>query len=208
MKAKSQRKQVEDKLSETVLEMLKAFFPKGKEMTLKEIMKKSSYSYEPVYRTLQELEKKKIIGVKKFGKTLVYDLNFSKQEPKIAFYLYAVRRANDFSKKHPSIFAALSELPEDKIDILAIFGSYAKGIQHEKSDVDVICVTSENDLTSKIRALKHAYNKNFSPVVLPKSEFAKIKVENKEFWHDLVEYGIIFKGYELFYYYTYLKEER
>ncbi len=203
--AKKSVKIAEDRLSETELEMLQAFFPKGKDLTLKEIMNKSEYSYEPVYRTLQELTKKKLINVKKFGKTLVYDLNFLKPESKIAFYLYATNRAREFSKKHPTIFTAISELPEDKIDILAIFGSYSKGIQHEKSDVDVICVTSEKDLTTKIRALKHAYNKNFSPIVLPKIEFAKIKVENKEFWHDLFEYGIIFKGHELFYYYTYLE---
>ena len=198
-------KKVEGKLSETELEMLQSFFPEGKDLTLKKIMERASYSYEPTYRTLQELTKKKIIYAKKFGKTLVYEIELKKIESKTAFYHYAIRKASGFSKKHPFISTAISELPEDKIDILAVFGSYAKGTQHEKSDVDVICVTSENEIASKIRALKHAYNKNFSPVVIPKSEFAKIKTENKEFWNDLVKYGIIFKGYELFYYYTYLQ---
>ena len=198
-------KRVEDKLDETELEILQSFFPEGRDLTLKEVMKRSDYSYEPVYRTLQKLTKRSILLVKKFGKTLVYELNLKKTAAKVAFYLYATKRANEFSKKHPSIFAAISELPEDKIDILAIFGSYAKGTQSERSDIDIICVTSENEeLTSKIRALKHAYNKDFTPVVIPKNEFAKIKIENKEFWNDLVKYGIIFRGYDLFYYYTYL----
>lgn len=207
MARKTINKIIEDKLNETELEMLQSFFPEGKDLTLKEIMNRSGYSYEPVYRTLQELTKKKIISVKKFGKTLVYKLDFKKTGSKLAFYLYATRRASEFSRKYPSIFAAISEIPEDNLDILAIFGSYAKGTQTEKSDVDVICVTSENELVSKIRALKHAYNKNFSPVILSKIEFAKIKIENKEFWQDLVKYGIIFKGCELFYYHAYLKEE-
>ena len=208
MAKKRIKKLEEGKPSETELEMLQSFFPEGMDITLKEIMKRSSYSYEPVYRTMQELTKKKIISVQKFGKTLVYSLDFKKSSSKTAFYLYATNRANEFARKHPSIFSAVSELPEDKIDILAIFGSYAKGAQHERSDIDIICVTSERELTAKIRALKHAYNKNFSPVVLPKNEFAKIKTENKEFWHDLVKYGIIFKGYELFYYYAYFIEKK
>lgn len=204
MPTKLTKKTESGKLSETELEILQSFFPEGKELTLKKIMERSGYSYEPIYRTLQGLVKKQIISLKKFGKTLVYELNFNKTEPKIAFYHYSIKRANEFSKKHHPISTAMSELPEDKIDILAIFGGYAKGTQHERSDVDVICVASENEMASKIRALKHAYNKNFSPVVIPKSEFAKIKTENKEFWHDLVKYGIIFKGYDLFYYYAYL----
>lgn len=200
------KKIVEDKLNETELEILQSFFPRGRDLTLKEIMKRSGYSYEPVYRTLQNLTKKNIVLVKKFGKTLVYELSLKKTSVKVAFYLYATKRANEFSKEYPSIFTAISELPEDKMDILAIFGSYAKGTQSERSDVDIICVTSENEeLTSKIRALKHAYNKEFTPVVIPKNEFAKIKTENKEFWNDLTKYGIIFKGYDLFYYYTYLR---
>lgn len=204
MPTKSAKKTESGKLSETELEMLQSFFPEGKEITLKEIAKRSGYSYEPIYRTLQGLVKKQIISLKKFGKTLVYELNFKKTEPKIAFYHYSIKRANEFSKKHHPISTAMSELPEDKADILAVFGSYAKGIEHEKSDVDIICVTSENGMDKKIRSLTHTYGKDFSPVVLLKGEFAKIKVENKEFWHDLVNYGIIFKGYDLFYYYAYL----
>jgi predicted nucleotidyltransferase len=202
--AKKSKKIEEDNLSKTELDILQSFFPEGKEITLKEIAKRSKYSYEPIYRTLQELTKKQLVNSKRFGKTLVYELNFKKTQSKIAFYHYATEKASKFSKKHRPIFSAMSELPEDKIDILAVFGSYAKGIEHEKSDVDVICVTSETRMDKTIRSLTHIYGKDFSPVVLPKSEFAKIKSENKEFWHDLVNYGIIFKGYDLFYYYAYL----
>jgi predicted transcriptional regulator len=202
--AKKLTQKEEDNLSKTELDLLQSFFPEGKEITLKDILKRSGYSYEPIYRTLQELTKKGLITVKRFGKTLVYELNFKKIEARMAFYHYALERAKEFSKKNHPISTAMSELPEDKIDILAIFGSYAKGTQHEKSDVDVICVTSDNEIKRAISALTHTYGKEFSPVVLPKSEFAKIKSENKEFWHDLITYGIIFKGYDLFYYYAYL----
>jgi predicted nucleotidyltransferase len=205
---KTNKKEAE-KLKETEINILQSFFPKGKDITLKEIMKKANYSYEPTYRTLKELTKKRIINVKKFGKTLVYSLDLKRESSKIAFYLYSKNRLNNFKEKHFTILSALSELPEDKVDILALFGSYAKGNERENSDIDLLCVTPEKkELKNTIYSLKRSYNLDFSPILLPKIEFAKIKKENKEFWADLVEYGIIFKGYELFYYYAYLAGEK
>ncbi len=197
----------ESELSKTELDILQSFFPKGKDITLKEIMTKSGYSYEPVYRTLQNLVKKGQISVKRFGKTLVYALDFKKEYSKLAFYHYAKERLKIFRKKHFNITSALLSLSEDKTDILAVFGSYAKGNERKESDIDVICETSEaKELKDEIYSLKRSHNLDFSTVVVSKIEFSKIRMENKEFWHDLVEYGIIFKGYELFYYYAYLVE--
>lgn len=203
---KEPAKKKKEKFKETDFAILKSFFPEVKEITLRKIMERSGYSYEPCYRTVNKLVKEKILDVKKFGKTLVYSINLNKNQARISFYLYSTRRANDFSSSQPSIFAALSEIPEDKIDFLAVFGSYAKGTFTEKSDVDVICVSEEKEyIEKKIKSLRYGYGKHFTPIVMSKTEFAKIKEENKEFWNDLVNYGIIFKGYELFYYYAYLR---
>ena len=93
-----------------------------------------------------------------------------------------------------------------EIHSIVLFGSYAKGTQTEKSDVDVICVSDQKKLIEdKIKSLRYGYGKHFTPIVMLKTEFAKIKEENKEFWNDLLNYGIIIKGYETFYYYAYLK---
>ena len=192
-------------LDETNLNILESFFPKGIDKTIKEIQKISGYSYEPVHRTLASLVKRKIVLEKKVGKTLVYSLKFDTVFAKIAFYLYATQKANLFSQQQPNIYVAIAELPEEELDILTIFGSYAKGTQSKKSDVDILCVAHKTEvMKSKILSLKHSYNIDFSPIVMDRTEFAKIKNENKEFWSDLVEFGIIFKGYDLFYSYAYL----
>ena len=65
-----------DGLNEAETRILKSLFPKGTDATLREVMEKSGYSYEPVYRNVQELLKRKIITEKKFGKTLVYSIDF------------------------------------------------------------------------------------------------------------------------------------
>ena len=195
-----------NRLSENELRVLSSFFPEGKEITLKIIQKRTKLSYEPVHRIIKQLVDKKLVIEKKFGKTLVYSLDFSKEKIRIAFILYANEKKEKFEEKHRNIYRALSKIEEGDIDFLAVFGSYAKGIPTKKSDVDVLCVSSnKNKVESKIKSLRYETNLEFTPVIMSKTEFTKIKDENKQFWNDLVDYGIIFKGYELFYYNSYLR---
>ena len=195
-----------NKLSETEFEVLKSFFPKGQEITLKEIRSRSKLSYEPVYRTLKHLEEKHLVNIKKIGRTLVYSLEFKRDLVKMAFILYANERKIIFSEKHLVLSKKLSEIQEETVDFLSVFGSYAKGNETKNSDIDIICVDSnKNKIENKLKALRYETNFEFAPVVIPKKEFLKIEKENIHFWEDLVNYGIIFKGYELFYYLAYLK---
>lgn len=193
-------------LKETELKILSSFFPEGKEITLKKIMERSNLSYEPIHRTVNILNEKKLISSKKFGKTFVYSLNFEKEDVKIAFFFYAKEKLKDFSKNHKLIFNGLSKINDDNIDFLAVFGSYAKETQTKDSDVDILCISSNKKEDEKeIKSLKYETNLDFAPVVMPKTEFKKIKKENEVFWNDLVKFGIIFKGYELFYSEAYLR---
>ena len=195
-----------NKLSKNELRVLSSFFPEGKDITLKIIQKRTKLSYEPVHRIIKQLVDKKLLIEKKFGKTLVYSLDLSKEKIRIAFILYANEEKEKFEGKYGNIYRALSKIEEGDIDFLSIFGSYAKGSPTKKSDVDVLCVSSNKTKTEReIKSLRYETKLEFTPIVIPKSEFAKIKKENEQFWKDLVEYGIIFKGYELFYYYAYIK---
>ena len=195
-----------NKLSENELNVLSSFFPGGNEITLKIIQGRTKLSYEPTHRIIKQLLERELVIEKKFGKTLVYSLSFSKEKIKIGFILYANEKKERFAEKYGVIYRALSKISEEDIDFLAVFGSYSKGNPTKKSDVDVLCVSSnKNKVENEIKGLRYETNIEFAPVVISKTEFAKIKNENKQFWKDLVDYGIIFKGYELFYYHAYLK---
>ncbi|MBU2104820.1 MAG: nucleotidyltransferase domain-containing protein [Nanoarchaeota archaeon] len=194
------------KLSENELKVLSSFFPEGKEITLKVIQKRSKLSYEPVHRIAKQLIDKKLLFVKKFGKTLVYSLDFIREKIKIAFILYSNERKEKFAEDYGRIYKALSKIDEEDIDFLVVFGSYAKGNPTKQSDVDILCISpNKNKVESRLKGLRYETNFEFTPVVMTKTEFVKIKKENEPFWKDLVDYGVIFKGYELFYYYAYLK---
>jgi len=195
-----------NKLSENELKVLGSFFPEGEEITLKIIQERTNLSYEPVNRLLKQLVRKNLVIEKKFGKTLVYFLDFTKEKIKIAFILHANERKEKLADDYGRVFRALLKVDEEDFDFLAVFGSYAKGNPTKHSDVDVLCVSShKNRVEDKLKELRYETNIEFTPVVMSKLEFAKIKKENEQFWKDLVEYGIIFKGYEIFYYYAYIK---
>jgi len=193
-------------LNETELKVLSSFFPEGEEITLKIIQKRTKLSYEPVYRTVKELVKKKIISKKNFGKTLVYNLEFDKEEPKFAFYYYMTERIITFSKKHNKVFRAVKDIEKEPFDIIILFGSYSKGSETKNSDVDLMIVTDEKNKENEIYGLKHIYNLDFAPAFVKKREFPKIKKENNILWNSLKNFSIVFKGIDLYYYWMYKNE--
>jgi predicted nucleotidyltransferase len=188
---------------------LRSFYPEGGEIILKELEKRTGYSYERVNFYLKSLTAKKAVIEKKVGRTLVYSLDFKKTYSKIAYYLYATKRANEFSSKKADVFTGISELPEEDIDLYAIFGSYAKGTEKKDSDIDLLCVTDKKGkIETAVSSIKRRYNLHIHSLSIPRTEFAKINKENPEFWKDFVNYGTIFKGYELFYSYAYGKQSK
>lgn len=185
--------------------ILRSMFPKGRDMTIKEIREHAPYSsYERNNTYLKSLAQKKAIQEKKIGKTLIYSIISDKWFSKQAFHAYAFKRAQEFSEKNIIIAKAIRELPEELTELILIFGSYAKGTERKESDIDVIIVSSEKEkIELAIASIKRRYGFQLHPIVIQKSEFVKIKSENKELWESLINYGILFKGYELFYYYVY-----
>ncbi len=195
-----------NEITEAEFVFLRSFYPEGREITLGEIKKRTGYSYERVNSYLKGLATKKAVIEKKVGRTLVYSLDFKKIYSKIAYYLYATKRANEFTSRRPDVFVGISELPEEEIDLYMIFGSHAKETERKDSDVDLLIVSSDKEkIEIALTSIRRRYNLKIHPIIIPKTEFAKIRNENKELWESLTTHGIIFKGYELFYYYAYGK---
>ncbi len=62
-------------ITESELRIMAGFFPEGSSVTIKEIEKASGYSYERVYSTLMDLQKKRIVEGKKVGRTWSFNLD-------------------------------------------------------------------------------------------------------------------------------------
>ena len=197
-------------MSEGEYSVLRGFYPEVKGLTIAKIRERTGYSYEPAYSYLQSLVKKNIVSVEKVGKTLVYALDMSKWYAKRAYHMYALDRAIEFSRRsqqHRIIYNMLKEIPENKVEMIVLFGSYSRAKEEKESDIDVMIVSSEEkEVKNAVRKIRAVYNLELAEVILPKSEFAKIKDENKILWDELIRSAIIFKGYDDFYYYAYGRE--
>jgi predicted nucleotidyltransferase len=185
--------------------VISSLFPEGKDMTIKDIMERTEYSYERVNSALKSLAEKKIVGEKKVGKTLVYSLDLHSLYAGIGFDHYMLEREIEFIKKHRGAYNAIKEIMDNPhIWMIVLFGSYSKGTESKQSDVDIICVSDNKAETEHfIKSLRYKHNVEFAPVVLPLHEFPKIRNDNPELWHDLKQYGIVFKGEDYFYSWMY-----
>ncbi len=189
--------------------VISAFFPEAQEMTIKEIQERVDYSYERVNTALKSLTEKKIVTLDKKGKTLVYSLDLQHLDTELGFRGYLLERKIEFIKKHKILYQAINEIVNNPNTwMVVLFGSYSKGTESKNSDVDILCISHKKKETEQfIRSLKHRYNLNFSPVILPFHEFPNIKKDNLELWNDLKQYGIAFKGGDTFYFWMYKNEK-
>ena len=191
-------------INEGEFSSLVSFFPDGKDLDIKTIQKRAGYSYERMHHYLKSLADRKIIVEGRKGNALVYSINTDNWYAKLAHYHYSSLKAIKFFREHTKIKLGIGQIPQDKIDILIVFGSYSKGTQKSSSDIDVMIVTHyKKNIESSIRNIKNMYGLDLQAVIMKREEFGKIRNENKVLWESLVKDGIIIKGSDLLYYYAY-----
>ena len=188
--------------------IIASFFPEGEKMTIKEIGERVNnyYSYERLNTSLKSLVDKKIAKEEKMGKTLIYSLDLTNLYSQVmGFSAYMLQREIDFINKHKNIYNAIKEIEANPLIWgVVLFGSYSKDLETKQSDIDIICIASRKEEVKQfLDSLKHKYNINFAPIILPLHEFPNIKEDNPELWNDLKLYGIAFKGDDYFYSWMY-----
>lgn len=186
-------------LNDIETRILACFFPALEKKTAKEIEGCSGYSHEPVFRTLKSLVKRKYLKETKIGKTNVYEF-IKTDETLLVFVNYMMEKASRFKNKHALLYKRLKEFADSiRADCIILFGSYAKGTETEKSDIDLLCVTNERDVERKAAVFKTKYNITIRPVVVRPDDFKNIKKDNEAFYNDMVMYGIMLTGHEFFF---------
>ncbi|WP_456474197.1 nucleotidyltransferase domain-containing protein [Candidatus Pyrohabitans sp.] len=185
-------------ITESELRVMAGFFPRGGSVTIKDIEKASGYSYERVYSTLKDLQRKGVVEGIKVGKTWSFKLDYNRDECLLSFVYYGVNKKEKFKKTHRKVSKLLDEYLS-KIDArcAVVFGSYAKGDAKRGSDIDLLLVTADEDFEKKALALRHKYNLRLNPVKV--SSIKSIKEENKIFFKEIRDFGVVIKGFEYFF---------
>lgn len=133
-----------------------------RKLHVREIARLLHANHRTIGLTLRQLEKKRIMDSKIAGKNKMFSLNmnniFTKEYITMAESLQKIK----LLEKHFFFKKLLTDLnPPLRTEPLILFGGYAKGLEHKKSDIDLLLITErkEQKIAAKIKELGKVYNK-------------------------------------------------
>lgn len=131
------------------------------QLTIRGIAKRLGKSYTLVYNNIADLEKKDLIRKQNVPPAQIINLN--EFAPTEIFVDIELKRKKEFLRKYPWIEVMLEDIlgsTKNLFFILLIFGSYAKGTQTTKSDIDLLIIVQDKKDIKEIENLIHkAYTK-------------------------------------------------
>jgi len=122
----------EEILNETgkILKVIAIYPTKG--LTLREISRKSRVSLGKTSEIIELFRKKEIIQIKQVGKSYLITFNFDNEE--------AVRLKRSLNISLFLNSEIVNKIMETYPDVIVLFGSFEKGLDTERSDIDLLVV--------------------------------------------------------------------
>ncbi|MBU1078674.1 MAG: nucleotidyltransferase domain-containing protein [Spirochaetes bacterium] len=106
-----------------------------------------------IARKVQELYENNIVDFKQEGKNKVVFLKKSLEAKQYA-YNAETQKLLDIIKKYPNLRRIIELIKKnEKINLVILFGSYAKGIAKKDSDIDIYMDTTDNKLKEDIESI-------------------------------------------------------
>lgn len=112
----------------------------NKQIYGREISNKLSLPNKSIANHLNELENKFIIKSKIIGKQKYFNLNFENSTTKDWLSIIEIKKKINFLNKHIIINEFYNKIEKEVNGIIIVFGSYAKGIEKENSDLDLLII--------------------------------------------------------------------
>jgi len=125
---------------------------------LREIARILNASHSTILRKIDGLVKENVLDYKKEGKNKVF---FIKNNLKSKNYVYSaeIYKLNKLLKKNPELSIILESIKRNFLNgMIILFGSYAKGIPKQNSDIDIYLETNNNSLKNKIKGINSRLN--------------------------------------------------
>ena len=120
---------------------------------IREIARRLKTNQTSVKRRLDKLYKQNIVDYKIEGKNYVYFIKKS-LEAKSFVIISENYKFILFLEKYPKLKGIIKKITEkENIDMAIIFGSYAKGIANESSDIDLYIESENLDLKKEIELI-------------------------------------------------------
>ncbi len=173
-----------------------SLFTKGpdKEYYIREVEKLLKISSRTALVTLAKLEKKGILESKIKGKIKIYSIKKSILSREFLILTEQYKRIRFLEENH-LIKEILEKADEYMQGIILVFGSYAKAIQKDDSDLDLFIVGKFYE--DKIKEVGKKYGINVNIKSYPMKIFKK-EINNDVLLKEIVEDHVLIKGAEEF----------
>jgi len=161
---------------ETEIKILEFMLNKKEPLTINALAKSIKKDYKIVHTAVQKLTLKGILSEKKVGMACVLEIN---QKSSIEIFEAEYRRRENLirNKNLRILYETLLKQPFQFIAL--IFGSYARGEQTKKSDIDLMIISSENRM-SQLKSALNLLPLDIHLIFFDYKEFMQMK-NSKEF---------------------------
>ena len=156
----------------------------------RDISRKLEMNQKTISTILNNLEKKDVVKFSSEGRNKYYYLNIFNHSTKDVLKLIEINRKIIFLKEHSKLRRLFEELDSKSEGILLIFGSYAKGEETKKSDLDIYSMGKIKDVDD----LEKSYGIKISVIRSSKKKFDK----NLNIVKEVMKTHIVLKGVEEF----------
>ena len=175
------------------------------QFTINQIAKITDFDYGYVNREINKLIKKSIIGKKTVGNAHLCSLNLKNDETMPLVFEEEIRKRISFYSKHKVLKEYFSDFlkgaEQYSIHSVLLFGSYAKGAQTEKSDLDLLVINENKQFSNKAQnALNNAFRLStleINPIIISRKEFlqmlsnkAKLNIGKEALKSHIIVYGV------------------
>ena len=164
-----------------------------REYYIREVEKLLEVSSRTSLVTLAKLEKQGILESKTKGKIKAYSIKKAGMSREFFILTEQYKKIRFFEDKH-LIREVLEKADECLQGIVIVFGSFAKGIQKDDSDLDLFIVGKYND---KIKQVGKTYGIDINIKSYPISFFEK-EINNDILLKEIIRNHILIKGVEGF----------
>jgi len=147
-----------------------------KSYTMHELSRLLEIPYASFYRTVQTI--KDLLIIETVGKSKVIRLNTNNPVVKSHLIVSSDEERKDYLKNQPIIRKIAAEL--NTRDIVILFGSYAKGGQNEKSDIDILVINKDGKKSVSFSKYELFYKKRINPIFVRKKEFKEMLKDKEE----------------------------
>jgi predicted nucleotidyltransferase len=166
-----------------------------KRFTMHELSIALNIPYASFYRTIQGL--RDIVATEAIGRSKVICLK--KDNPIVKAYLTisSDEERKEFLANKPILKKIATELETD--DIVVLFGSYAKGKETEKSDIDLLIINKDGKKSLTFSKYELLFKKRINPVFITHKELRDmLKDKEENVGKQALKAHILLSGQEAF----------